>query len=142
MEEEWKPIKGFKQYYEISNLGRVKSLPRLVKARNHFISKEKIRINSLANTGYLCIRLSKEGKVTNKLIHVLVAEAFISNPNNLPEVNHLDGVKTNCNSDNLEWSSKSNNHIHAHKLGLKKSNFKPQYGNKHRQKGYKRKSSK
>jgi len=130
MIEEWKDIESFGELYQISNLGRVKSLPRLVKSRNPFISKEKIRIGSLSSNGYLSIRLSKDGLATNNLVHRLVAEAFLPNSNNLPEINHKDGIKINCISTNLEWVTRSQNHIHAHKIGLKQSNFKPRYGSK------------
>lgn len=110
MREIWKDIKGYEELYQVSNLGRVKSLP------NRYYRKEgKILTNKVTANGYCHLRLSKNGVAKNYLVHRLVAQAFIPNPNKLPIINHKDEIKTNnivwINDDgsidysksNLEW---------------------------------------
>ena len=101
--EEWKDIKGYEGIYQISNKGRVKSLNRIDsrgRKRN-----EKILSPTPINGGYLHLNLYKNGKKKPYLIHRLVAEAFLPNPDNLPVVNHKDENKLNNNVENLEWCS-------------------------------------
>ena len=97
MKEEWRDIKGYEGKYQISNLGRVKSL------NYHRENREKILSDAPTKGGYLIIGLCKNGKRKPYSIHKLVAEAFIENPNNYKEVNHKDEDKTNNRVDNLEW---------------------------------------
>lgn len=99
MAEEWKDIKGF-PLYKISNLGRVMSCK---------FNKEKIISYRILPSGYCQVPLSHNGKVSYRYVHRLVAEAFLSNEFNLPEVNHLDENKSNNNLDNLEWISVKGN---------------------------------
>ena len=116
--ENWKDIKGFEGYYQISTLGRVKSLERYIQCKNciRYIP-EKIR--SLGKCWlYPFVSLSKNGKVIVENVHRLVAEAFIPNPDNLPQVNHKDGNKFNNCVENLEWVTCSENVIHAIKTNL------------------------
>ena len=101
--EYWKPVLGYEGLYEVSNWGRVKSMNY-----NHS-GKEKILKPCTYNHGYLYVNLCKNGKVKKFLVHRLVAEAFIPNPNNLPQVNHKDECKTNNNVENLEWCSAKHN---------------------------------
>ena len=96
-EEIWKDIEGFEGYYQVSNMGRVKSL------NYRRTGKEKILKGYDNGYGYLRVMLSKEGKNKQYRINRLVAQAFIENPDNLPEVNHKDKVRTNNCVDNLEW---------------------------------------
>lgn len=122
--ENWKSIKGYEGFYEVSNLGNVKSLERQVSGR--FISskrivKERILKPKISKYGYLEVSLHKEGKLSTKRVNRLVATAFINNVNNYPQVNHIDGDKLNNKVDNLEWVSNSMNQLHAHKTGLKRS---------------------
>lgn len=111
MIEIWKDIKDYEGLYQVSNLGRVRSIDRVVLQKNGFLKTIKGKIlspnkcGSLKYGGYLFIGLSKESVVKRKYIHRLVAEAFIPNPNNLPQVNHKDEVKTNNIVTNLEWCS-------------------------------------
>ena len=95
--EEWKDIDGYEGLYEVSDWGRVKSL------ENNKSRKEKI-LKGVKNTyGYLQVHLCKDGKVVWKKVHRLVAQAFLENPQNLPQVNHKDECKTNNSVDNLEF---------------------------------------
>ena len=101
--EEWRDIKGFEGKYMVSNLGRVKSLNY-----NH-TGKEGILKGVDYGYGYLYVSLTKDGKVKQYSINRLVAQAFLENPDNLPEVNHKDEDKTNNRVENLEWCSRSYN---------------------------------
>ena len=106
MEEIWKDIKGYEGLYQVSNLGRVKSLPRLMfNGKGYFMSKEKILKLGTAN-GYKRVTLCKNNEQEPFLVHRLVAEAFIPNPNNLPQVNHkIDDFEHRSDNrvENLEW---------------------------------------
>lgn len=106
--ETWKDIKGFEGIYQISNMGRLKS----------FKSDPSGRILSLKNRkgDYLSIVLCYGTKRRYTRIHRLVAEAFVPNPHNKPEVNHIDGNKQNNRADNLEWVTRTENHRHAIKM--------------------------
>lgn len=99
--EEWRDIEGYEGLYQISNLGRVKSLER-IDGNNHPV-KEKIIKPYKTIGGYIQICLWKNGKVKHFQIHRLVAQAFIPNPNNLPECNHKDENPLNNCADNIEW---------------------------------------
>lgn len=105
-EEIWKDIKGYEGIYQVSNLGRVKSLPRFHKTKNGYYSKVKILTPIKNDRGYLLVGLSKEWKKQKIFVHRLVAEAFIPNPNNLPQVNHINEFEKDNNCvENLEWCS-------------------------------------
>lgn len=112
MQEIWKPIKKYEGLYSASNNGRIKSL----NYKNKNI--EKPLNPTKQSCGYLKVELYKHGKSKVYYVHRLVAETFIQNPNNLPQVNHKDGNKQNNNIDNLEWVTPSQNQIHAVKNGL------------------------
>ena len=106
--EYWKPVVGYEGLYEISNWGRVKSLKRLVKIHNkwgecYITINEKILKKRIDKYGYERVMLCKHGKSKLKQVHRLVAEAFIPNPYNLPQVNHKDEDKQNNHYLNLEW---------------------------------------
>lgn len=97
MNEEWKPIENYEDLYWVSNLGNVKS-------------KRKDKKLSVNIDGYYVVNLSKNGKTKTFTVHRLVAQAFSSNPYNLPQVNHKDENKLNNNVDNLEWCNSNYNH--------------------------------
>lgn len=105
MTEIWKDIEGYKNLYQVSNLGRVKSLGN---GKTHNSSERILKVNEIK--GYLVVNLYKEGKRKNYSVHRLVATAFLPNPNILPQVNHKDEDKTNNTFSNLEWCSNEYNH--------------------------------
>ena len=106
MENEiWKPVPGYEEYYEVSNLGRVIRL-----------KDEKI-IQGYLNE-YRRIYLHTDNEEKDLAIHRIVAMAFIPNPENKPFVNHIDGNKLNNRADNLEWVTASENMKHAYRIGL------------------------
>ena len=120
MEEVWKDIDGYEGLYQISNLGRVKSL-----ARNEMFCKrpETILKPFLCGSGYQEIILTKNAERKPKLIHRLVAEAFVPNTDGRREVNHKDGNKGNNVVANLEWVTPSENQKHSRKV-LNAQSFK------------------
>ena len=109
--EIWKDIEGYEGLYQISNMGRVKSLERTVwDSRGYYKTvSEKIRKGYDNGHGYLRVTLCKDGKDKTCRINRLVAMAFIPNPDNLPEVNNKNEDKTDNRVENLEWCSKSYN---------------------------------
>nr|DAU67687.1 MAG TPA: homing endonuclease [Caudoviricetes sp.] len=125
MKEIWKDIKGYEGLYQISNLGRVKSLIGF--GGHRYIKREKILKAWKCKTHdngdyYLYITLSKNKVHTKKSVHRLVAENFIENYNNLPEVNHKDGNKQNNCVFNLEWCTYKENQNHSWTILKRKSN--------------------
>ena len=104
MKEEWKDIKGYEGLYQISNLGRIKSLKN-----NKGNYREKIRNSNPGKDGYIRINLYSNHKSKPFYIHRLVAEYFIPNTNNYKEINHKDENKSNNRVDNLEWCDRKYN---------------------------------
>ena len=123
--ELWKEIPEYEGFYMISNLGRVKSCatPRTTSPYYKSNRKPKILKPLINKDGYCEARLCINGKVKRPLIHRLVAKAFIPNPENKPEINHLDFNKTNNNYMNIEWCTQKENYLHALKHGRIKINF-------------------
>jgi hypothetical protein len=124
MIEIWKDIQGYEGLYQISNLGNVKSLSREWKVGYGGIGRNKTKIltprldRSKKGRYYLRIKISKNGKEKIFLIHRLIAEAFIPNLKNKPQINHIDGDTLNNSINNLEWCTPSENMKHAFKIGL------------------------
>lgn len=111
MEEVWRDIKGYEGIYQVSNLGRVKSLDRKIRhSKSKFLNvKGKVLKPKIGTSGYLEVDLRQNGKHQHCRIHRLVAQAFIPNPNNFPIVNHKDENKLNANVNNLEWCNSKYN---------------------------------
>lgn len=105
--EVWKPIKGYEGSYEVSNLGNVRSLDRYAYSerwKGNRLIKGHILKPSKTTNGYLRLELTnKEGKGKKYMVHILVAEAFILNPNKYEQINHKDENKSNNDVSNLEW---------------------------------------
>ena len=103
--EIWKDVEGFEGFYQVSNLGRVKSLPRLVPFKQglYRMSSERILKYRVSEQGYALVWLCKPNIKKQALVHRLVAHAFIPNPLGLPIVNHKDENPLNCHYENLEW---------------------------------------
>ncbi len=121
--EIWKDIINFEGFYQVSNYGRVKSLERKIphwKSERLQVIKEKILKPSKDGKGYPLVVFQIENEMKAIKIHRLVATAFVPNPENKPQVNHIDGIKTNNHFSNLEWCNNSENVLHAYKLGLNK----------------------
>lgn len=113
MKEIWKPIAGYEGLYEVSNLGNVASL------NYQNTGKRKVLALKHHSSGYVTVTLCNRGVHKNKSIHTLVARTFIDNPKNLPQVNHIDGDKTNNTVENLEWVTAKENMRHAVQNGLR-----------------------
>ena len=123
MQEVWRPVHvrgvDFAGYYEVSNLGRIKKLPTKSSDGRCYL-KERMMSPTLDKKGYLTVCLLKDGvRYARVFVHRIVAEAFIPNPNNLPQVGHKDDLplKTNNCVDNLYWTTNKEN---ANTQGRKK----------------------
>jgi hypothetical protein len=122
--EQWKDIPDYEGYYQISNLGRVKSLEKtLVIRERKCVYKALIKKNLISKRGYWEISLYKNNKECRKKIHRLLAICFIINPKNHPQVNHIDGNRLNNEILNLEWVNNRENTCHR----IKSSNCTSKY---------------
>lgn len=113
----WKPVKNYEGLYEVSDSGEIRSLPRNGTAKHARAISQRIH-----KTGYMYCCLNKGNKQKNFQVHRVVAESFIPNPQNKPQVNHKNGSKIDNRVDNLEWVSQNENALHSfQKLGHKAS---------------------
>lgn len=123
MTEIWKPVLGWEELYEVSNLGQVRSLDRVVWYKGRYGNtcrrtfKGKI-LRPCRNQGYLDVVLACQDYTKSCQVHRLVAQAFVDNPDNKPQVNHINGVKHDNRAENLEWVTRSENIKHAVNKGL------------------------
>lgn len=114
--EIWKPVVGFEGCYEISNMGRLKGVARWItdsKGRSRFLDGGIISLYVCKNNGYKMRGLSKNGERKYATIHRLVAEAFVPKVPGKEYINHKNGVKTDNRAENLEWTDKRGNALHA-----------------------------
>jgi len=131
--EIWSFIEEFGCDYEVSTLGRIRSLDRIV------VTSTGVKINVSGKIisqqtnrgGYLQCKIKVDGRQKTICTHRLIAKAFIPNPENKREVNHIDGDKTNNNVDNLEWCTPSENIKHSYDIGIRVQNFKGKFGSEH-----------
>jgi hypothetical protein len=110
--EIWKQIEGYEGLYEVSNTGLVKSVDRMLRAGKHTsrIYRGNIKaLLTLKRSGHKYIILYKDNKMKNLYVHRLVAQAFIPNPNNLPNVCHWDNNPSNNSIENLYWGTQKHN---------------------------------
>lgn len=108
--EEWRDVVGYEGFYMVSSFGRIASLPRLVSNNTgKRMTKHRILSNRLSSGGYYQVSLAINGVKTQPHIHKLVAEAFIRNPYNYPQVDHIDCNRLNNNVSNLRWCTQSMN---------------------------------
>lgn len=122
MEDEiWKDINGYEGYYQISNYGNARSLDRQVGCRWGGLRDYggKSLLTETTKDGYQRIVFMRDAIKERFLVHRIVAEAFIPNPENKPYVNHIDGDKSNNYFGNLEWCTNSENVLHADRNGLR-----------------------
>jgi hypothetical protein len=120
--EQWKPVLGFEGAYEVSTLGRVRSLTRITRdcwGGTRTWPGRMLKPKPGKKYGYVNLRLHANGKSRSTSIHVLVAEVFVPNPENKPEVNHKNSDRTCNRATNLEWMTKSEQQHHAFKYGFK-----------------------
>lgn len=117
-EEIWKPIKGYEGLYEASTWGRIKDV------KKNYVSKV-----DFSSDRHKIIVLTRGFETNSYSIHRLIAETFIPNPEGLPIVNHIDGIKCHNNVENLEWVNHQQNSEHALMMGLRKKGFKNGKGN-------------
>jgi hypothetical protein len=119
--EVWKDVIGFDGKYSVSNLGNVRSNGFYVIPNSEvvkpFWKKPTILKPWILTTGYECVGL---GRVYRKTVHRLVMEHFSINKDNYKDINHINGIKTDNRLENLEWCSRSQNNIHAYKIGLRR----------------------
>lgn len=119
MKEVWKDIPEFKGLYQASNLGRIKTLGNKSNHKKEMIMKQRLNYK-----GYYVITLCKNSKRSTNLVHRLIAQAFIPNPENLPQINHRNGIKTDNNINNLEWCTNSYNQLEANRMGFCENRIK------------------
>ena len=116
-QENWKPVVGFEQTYEVSDLGRVRSLDRVVwRPTTPFKRKGALLKAQMDGDGYPKVAL---GRAHQRRVYRLVAEAFLPNPEALHEVDHINADKTDCRASNLRWCSKKANSAYRHETGYK-----------------------
>lgn len=118
MTEAWLPIPGYEGYYEASNLGRIRSVDRYTESRwgTPTFHKSQLMKCRVVSNGYQHVMLTKDGQKREPLVHRIIAEIFLPNPEGKPQVNHKDGDKSNNQVSNLEWCTESQNQLHSRRV--------------------------
>lgn len=119
MREEWRDVIDYEGFYQVSNLGNVRSLMLWDSKKYRKRKEPKLLLKSKTSTGYWKVELSKCGVKKSYKVHRLVAKAFLLNDHNKPNINHIDNNPLNNNVNNLEWCTQSENMFHASLLGIK-----------------------
>ena len=130
MAEIWKAVTGYEGLYEVSSLGNVRSLDRVIRSKHNGTTLRKGRILTPfyeEKKGYYQVALSKDGKEKKQRIHRLVAVAFLDNPFNYTDINHKDEIKTNNKVDNLEWCTREYNNNYGTKPQRTSATMKERY---------------
>jgi hypothetical protein len=125
--KEWKDIKGYKGYYQISNYGNIKSLDRIIKTKHGILQKFKGRNRILSPNakGYLQLDLTKNGKSTKIQVHILVGKHFVKGYKKGFDINHKKGNKLDNRASQLEWCTRQQNIQHARDILKKVMGNKP-----------------
>jgi len=132
--EVWKDIKDYEGIYQVSSLGRIKSLAKKWKRKTDTVfifQQDKIMSTYYLTDNYIKITLTKNSRQIVYMAHRIIAEAFIPNPENKPYINHKNGVKTDNRIENLEWCTSAENAQHAYDLGLSKPPMLNKFGGEH-----------
>jgi hypothetical protein len=122
--EIWKDVIGYEGKYQVSNLGNVKSLARIVYISNIPRNRKLMYLKpKISGVGYHQVCLQKESIRFYRLVHRLVAESFLGLNESKKYVNHINGIKTDNRVENLEWLTQSENQLHAYKIGLQNKQY-------------------
>lgn len=129
MKELWKALSGYEGYYEVSNKGNVRSVDREVVGSDNkrYFYRGRLLKQHPDRVGYMRVALTKDKRTSWRSVHRLVAQAFVPNPSNLPEINHKDENKSNNSADNLEWCDRNYNvryGLYAEKMSSAMTNNK------------------
>lgn len=121
--EEWKDVIGWNGFYQISNFGRVKSVERFLPYKTHSGKDATFHIKPIImrqyeSVGYLKVDLYRNAKRKKKFVHIMVAECFLRNPHNKPIINHKKANRKLNLPHEIEWSTFSENLLHAYDTGL------------------------
>lgn len=117
--EEWRSVVGYEGSYEVSSIGRVRSLDRTINGpKGRRLIRGRLMVQRITHRGYLRVCLAKNGESSDHFVHRLVAYAFIGVPDGDLYINHIDGNKTNNVVGNLEWTTMAENAQHAHRMGI------------------------
>ena len=127
--EEWRDVVGWEGLYQVSNLGRVKSLPRHHKTLSGYITAERILTPALGKRGYLVVVLFNHGIAKTRPIHRLIAEAFIPNTEDKPYIDHINTVRTDNRIENLRWVTSKENSNNPITLDRNRRNCIKMWGN-------------
>ncbi len=128
MAEVWKPIAGYEDLYEVSSAGQIRSLDRLIdrtsSRQGSYTLKGRILKTRADSDGYMLVDLNSGGNPCTFKVHRLVAEAFIPNPSNLPQVDHRDGRRFNNHKENLKWSTVRSNLLGRRSVRVNSSGYR------------------
>ena len=117
--EQWRKVIGYEDLYKVSNLGNIQRIGSVIGVNKKYLNGYNLK--PLDNgKGYLRIKLTENNKSKRIMLHRLIAEAFIDNPEKYNVVNHIDGNKYNNDIGNLEWCTQSQNCLHYHRITKKK----------------------